>query len=245
MTSKTTQTKGNLYRKKIMTSIVAASVVAVVIGAGFPLLSTFAENDVPPTEGYDIHITVNDHDSANLQEAQNHYCKLDANIVAVCQLYDTTESDAQLTQIEFIITRDQYLTLPLRERASWHNHAVELTPERGSPDCVSLPEGLECGALVAILQTTFGKVITIWDPADGLPNYPPYVYPVDSPFALLQDLNDDLELIHPRGDESTSSAEILPNCGIAQAGPCGEDGNNGDNGNNGNNGNNGDDDGDD
>jgi len=178
-----------------------------------------------PTLGYDIHVTVNRHDSAHLNAQMDHFCKLDDRIVAVCQLYATTNNveggGPQLAQIEFIITDDQYLTLPLRERADWHNHAVELTPERGAPTCVELPEGLECGALVEILHGTYGKVVTVWDPSDGLPNYPPYAFNVESPFALNQDLNDDLENEWPVGDEETGSADEVPNCGIKQAGPCG------------------------
>ena len=48
----------------------------------------------------------------------------------------------QLSQIEFIITEEHYKQLPERERPNWHNRAVELTPERGNPSCVELPEGL-------------------------------------------------------------------------------------------------------
>ena len=107
-----------------------------------------------------------------------------------------------------------------RQRQNWHDHAVELTPERGMPQCISLPEGLDCGTLVNILHNTYGKVVTLWDPADPLPNYPPYVFWVDSPFALHQDLNHDLEKEWEVGNESVSSAEDLPNCGTSQAGPC-------------------------
>lgn len=178
-----------------------------------------------PTLGYDIHVTVNRHDSAHLDGHMDHYCKLDDRIVAVCQLYSTTNNveggGPQLSQIEFIITDEQYLTLPLRERANWHNHAVELTPERGMPTCEDPGPVGDCAALVGVLQGTYGKVITVWDPSDGLPNYPPYAFGVDTPFALNQDLNDDLENEWPVGNEETGSADDLPNCGIKQAGPCG------------------------
>lgn len=214
--------------KKIMMSVAAAAIAAtVVLGANaFQLseaTSTMATHD-NPTKGYDIHVTVGRHDSAHLDAQMDHYCKLDERIVAVCQLYATTNNvtggGPQLSQIEFIITDKQYLQLPLRERPNWHNHAVELTPERGSPTCVELPEGLECSALVGILQKTYGKVITIWDPADGLPRYPPYAFLVDSPFALDQDLNDNLHEEWPVGDDETGSSDILPRCTLHQAGPC-------------------------
>lgn len=215
--------------KKIMLSVAAAAIAAtVVLGTNaFPLTEATSSRSGThdnPTEGYDIHVTVGRHDSAHLDAQMDHFCKLDDRIVAVCQLYATTNNvkggGHQLSQIEFIITDKQYLQLPLRERPNWHNHAVELTPERGSPTCVELPDGLECSALVGILQKTYGKVITIWDPADGLPRYPPYAFLVDSPFALDQDLNDNLHEEWPVGKDKTGSSDILPKCTLHQAGPC-------------------------
>jgi hypothetical protein len=166
---------------------------------------------ITPTSGYDIHVTVNRHDSMNIDAPMDHYCKLSDKIVAVCQLYfSDPESGGTpiLSQIEYIISKDQYLQLPPRERASWHNHAVELTPERGMPSCVSLPPGLTCEQLVSTLVNTYGKVITIWDPADKTPSYPPYVFAVDSPFALGQDLNNNLAKESPTSCGSNSSANL-------------------------------------
>jgi len=150
-------------------------------------------NDSDPTDGYDIHAIINRHDSENLDHKMDHYCKLDSRIVAVCQLYAGDGPDAQLAQIEFIITAAQYDKIPPREKQNYHNHAVELTPERGEPEFVSLPKGVDGSELLATLQQTYGKVVTLWDPSDDLPDYPPYVFSVDSPFALGQDENDDLE----------------------------------------------------
>jgi hypothetical protein len=215
-------------RKKILLGAVAAAIAAAMVGGINSMqLSVGQVNPqvapvgatatvANPTSGYDIHVTVNRHDSANLNAPIDHYCKLDKRIVAVCQLYarDSTAmpgSGPQLAQIEFIITKAQYLQLPPRERASWHNHAVELTPERGAPSCVTLPAGLECSKLVSLLQTTYGKVITLWDPADSVPKYPPYVYNVESPYALGQDLNNHLQTQWPTGCGNTSSANLT--CG--------------------------------
>ena len=222
--------RNGIDKKKLLLSVAAALVAAVlVIGAGslqsIAAKPTQASAD-NPTAGYDIHVTVNKHDSAHLDAHMDHFCKLDPRIVAVCQLYATENNVAndetpQLAQIEFIITDEQYLTLPLRERANWHNHAVELTPERGMPTCEDPGVVGDCAALVSALQGTYGKVITVWDPSDPIPNYPPYAFAVDSPFALNQDLNDDLEKDWPVGDESTGSADDVPSCNIKQAGPCG------------------------
>lgn len=182
--------------RKILLSTMVVVVAAVLIGGATSFQSSVAQNndnDNDPTDGYDIHATVIRHDSEHLDADIDHFCKLDSRIVAVCQLYEGDDADAQLVQIEFIITDQQYESLPDREKQSYHNHAVELTPERGMPEFVSLPEGVDGGELLETLQQTYGKVITVWDPNDDLPDFPPYVFSVDSPFALGQDENDDLE----------------------------------------------------
>ena len=193
-------------RKMFLSVLLVSMVVFLVTG-------TFADNaggSDDPLENFNIILSVNGHDSSNLEADFIHRCALTSPIVATCIIFESDrESDHKLSQVEYIITRDQYLMLPFRERQNWHNHAVELTPERGEPACVSLPEGLECGALVDILHTTYGKVVTLWDPKDALPSYPPYTYAVDSPFALQQDLNNNLHREWDKGDESTSSANIL------------------------------------
>lgn len=229
-TNNPTKRDDNKSRKMLLGLTIAAIAAAMVLGTTTMYQTFAAKPSAPtmddPTQGYNIHVEVGRHDSANLDAHMDHYCKLDKRIVAVCQLYakDNTvnpKTGPQLSQIEFIISDEQYLQLPLRERANWHNHAVELTAERGSPSCISLPEGLTCEQLVTVLKGTYGKVITVWDPADAVPNYPPYAFLVDSPFALGQDTNDHLHEEWAVGDDDeSSSADELPNCGIQQAGPC-------------------------
>jgi hypothetical protein len=230
-TDSTNPSRGERGRRKVLIAVTMASLAAALVMGSTTMFQTFAAKPASsasddPTQGYDIHVEVGRHDSANLEAHMDHYCKLDTRIVAVCQLYAedneaNPKTGPQLAQIEFIITKEQYLQLPLRERANWHNHAVELTAERGSPSCISLPEGLTCEQLVTILKGTYGKVITVWDPADAVPNYPPYAFLVDSPFALGQDTNDHLHEEWEVGHEDDhSSADELPNCGIKQAGPC-------------------------
>lgn len=159
-------------------------------------------NHDEPTEGYDIHAKIKRHDAHDLDHKMDHYCKLDERIVATCLLYSGDEKNAKLEQIEFIISDDQYEQLPDREKQNWHNHAVELTPERGEPEFVDLPEGVDAGDLLDTLHKTYGKVITVWDNEDDLPDYLPYVFQVDSPFALGQDENDDLEEEWETGDNN-------------------------------------------
>lgn len=209
--------------KRILLGAMAAAVASILIGGITTFQTSVAENESgnngSPTDGFDIHVTVNKHDSENLEADMSHYCKLDDKIVAVCLLFDGTDANAHLAQVEFIITDEQYQQLPEREKHNWHNHAVELTPERGEPGFVSLPEGVDGAELLATLQQTYGKVVTLWDPSDATPSYPPYVFDVDSPHALGQDENDDLECEWLGAD-----TELSENCG-AEAETASEDNN--------------------
>ena len=220
-------------KRKVMLSIIAASVLALFTYGVTTMQPSLAQipgitppqdqqeasggdGGTNPTLGYDIHVTVNRHDSLNLNAPMDHYCKLDKRILAVCLLYAKDNNakpgtGPQLSQVEFIITKDEYMKLPPRERANWHNHAVELTAERGAPSCVSLPQGLECSQLVTMLQGSYGKVLTLWDPADAVPNSQPYAFNVESPYALGQDLNNNLAKEWPTGCGNSSSANLT--CG--------------------------------
>jgi hypothetical protein len=184
------------------------------MGIGVNLLqNTFAQSEEQantstnttesPLAGYDIHAKINKHDASDLSHKMDHYCKLSESIVAVCQLYDGEGPDAKLVQIEFIITEDQYDQLPDKEKPSWHNHAVELTPQRGAPEFVDLPPGVNGTELLSTLQTTYGKVITLWEPSEELPQSEPYAFWVDSPFALGQDKNDNLHNEWPSAANET------------------------------------------
>jgi hypothetical protein len=101
----------------------------------------------------------------------------------VCQLYDSNSSSATLIGIEYIITQQQYDSLPNREKPYWHAHREELKPERADPMMPELsPE--QAQAEMAKMLPTWGKVIITWIPSDDLPSFPPQVQLVDHPFMV-------------------------------------------------------------
>ena len=101
----------------------------------------------------------------------------------VCQLYDSNSVNATLTGIEYIITQEQYDSLPNREKPYWHAHREELRPERADPMMPELsPE--QAQAEMAKVLPTWGKVIITWIPSDDLPSFPPQVQLVDHPFMI-------------------------------------------------------------
>jgi len=197
----------NDSRKLVLSVMLVSMAVFLVTGAFADSNPGTLEDGMPD---YNIIVGVNNHDHQNLDDLFIHRCALTPPIVATCLIYALDDAGNQiLSEVEYLISRDQYLQVPFRDRQNWHNHATELTPERGEPACISLPDGFECGAVVGILQTTYGKPVMLWDPSDSLPTYQPYVYDVESTFALKQDLNHNLHNEWPEGDSSTSSAGIL------------------------------------
>ncbi|HYV52308.1 MAG TPA: DUF1264 domain-containing protein [Candidatus Eisenbacteria bacterium] len=131
-----------------------------------------------PVDGYNTQISAVRHvfDDPSLRVL--HYCKPNDKIPFVCQLYDSTSRNATLIGVEYIITADQYKSLPEREKPNWlditHNKSVPMFS--GSADQVK--------ALWGKLMGTHGKVIMTWNPRDKLPAFPPQVEQETIPFML-------------------------------------------------------------
>jgi len=86
-----------------------------------------------PVDGYTVHVTAPHLVNGHVMGPYHHYCKVIApDPYIVCQIYDTTEPNAPMTQIEFIIAKK--LTRPAIDRESWnrlwHDHAVEIAGGR-------------------------------------------------------------------------------------------------------------------
>jgi hypothetical protein len=65
-----------------------------------------------PVDGYNTHLSALRHVFDDPSLRVQHYCKPNNKIVLVCQLYDSTSRNATLIGIEYIITADQYKSLP-------------------------------------------------------------------------------------------------------------------------------------
>lgn len=139
-----------------------------------------------PVDGYDApqgHLNAVRHVFNDPALRVEHFCKPSDKIVLVCQLYDGASANATLVGVEYIIMQGQYDSLPDREKPYWHAHRVEFRPDRADPMMPELsPE--QARAEMAKLMPTWGKVVITWNPADGLPSFPPQVQMVDHPFMI-------------------------------------------------------------
>ena len=87
----------------------------------------------PPTDGYGTpegHLTAIRHVFDDPTLRVQHYCKPNDKILLVCQLYDSNSSKGTLIGIEYIISADQYKSLPDREKPAWHYHLIEFATNR-------------------------------------------------------------------------------------------------------------------
>jgi hypothetical protein len=121
-----------------------------------------------------------------------HYCKPSDKVMMVCQLYDGNYPNATLIGIEYMITVDQYNSLPEREKPYWHYHVEEFAPNRADPKFPQLSEEQTMQTLQQ-LEQSYGKVILTWYPNDNMPAFPPQVQIVQHPFMVNQTVTPDSE----------------------------------------------------
>jgi len=131
-----------------------------------------------PADGYNTHLSAIRHVFDDPSLRVQHYCKPNNKIAFVCQLYDSTSRNATLIGVEYIITADQYKSLPDREKPNW----LDITHNRSIP--MFSVSADEVKTLTSELTGTHGKVIMTWNPRDKLPAFPPQVEQEDIPFML-------------------------------------------------------------
>ena len=149
-------------------------------------MTTNATAAAKPVDGYNLpqgHLNAVRHIFDDPSLRVEHFCKLHDSIMMVCQLYDSNSANATLIGIEYVITQEQYDSLPDREKPYWHAHREEFSPTRADPMMPELsPE--QAQAEMAKMLPTWGKVIITWIPSDDLPSFPPQVQLVDHPFMV-------------------------------------------------------------
>src|SRR5215210_1864163 len=120
-----------------------------------------ASNATKPIDGYNSpqgHLNAVRHVFGDPSLRVEHFCKPNDKIMMVCQLYDSDSANATLMGVEYIITQQQYDSLPDREKPYWHAHREEFRPDRADPMMPELsPE--EAMAEMAKMLPTWGKVI--------------------------------------------------------------------------------------
>jgi hypothetical protein len=100
------------------------------------------------------------------------YCSGESGgIMATCLIFDGNATDSALIGVEYIISGEQYATLPERERPNWSPISAEEQSELRYPNLS--PQQLQ--QVEEQFRDTYVKLILTWNPTDNLPQYPPQV----------------------------------------------------------------------
>jgi hypothetical protein len=111
-----------------------------------------------------IHIAKN---NPNFQLSAQHYCMSRSEEMHQCLLYDSTEQNAKLLGVEYIISNRLYRELPHDEKKYWHPHTYEVLS--GGLIAPSMRPEDELTFMKALL-TTWGKTWHTWpDPCTPIP----------------------------------------------------------------------------
>jgi hypothetical protein len=122
-----------------------------------------------PAEGYNVHVLAPHLVDGHVMGPYHHYCKVYApDPKIVCLIYESTEPNAMLSQIEWIWAKK--LTRPAVALKSWnknwHDHAVEIAG--GRVQVLDLPPDQAKG-VADLVSTTDGLIYHFyWD--KDLPN---------------------------------------------------------------------------
>jgi hypothetical protein len=111
-----------------------------------------------PAEGYTVHVTAPHLVNGHVMGPYHHYCKVIApDPQIVCLIFDTTDPNAELSQIEFIMAKK--LTRPNVKLSDWnrlwHDHAVEIAG--GRVQVLDLPPD-KAKEVANLVSTTDGMI---------------------------------------------------------------------------------------
>ncbi|MDP2180416.1 DUF1264 domain-containing protein [Methylicorpusculum sp.] len=108
-----------------------------------------------------------------LQVIVHHHCKAYDDGTFVCMMFPTGMKDQDKPiGFEYIITTEQFNTLPEAEKKYWHYHKVEVAKAHATfPDLTQE----EAAKILPAVHETYGKVIYFQKPDDKYPLGEPYI----------------------------------------------------------------------
>src|SRR5690349_18990427 len=121
--------------KRVLWLAVTSVFCAVVWIAGYQVQNVAAEEGQAPSpaQGYTVHVLAPHVVDGHSMGPYHHYCKVLApDPVIQCLIYESTEPNARLSQVEFIVAKKLTRTqVPLKNwNANWHDHTIEIAGGR-------------------------------------------------------------------------------------------------------------------
>ena len=143
-----------------------------------------------PTQGYNAHAIGMKHIYGSPDLEAHFYCKMNEKIMTTCQIYDSGSPNASLVGVEYIISQEDFNSLPNEEKPNWYVINQSLA-ERANLRIPELSPEESNEALSGFLGT-YGKLILTWNPQNPLPSTLPQ----------LIDLHN-RELVNPSSQNNT------------------------------------------
>src|SRR5436853_1418421 len=132
----------------------------------------FAQQAKPatPADGYNVHVSAPHVVNGKVMGPFHHYCKvISPEPVIACLIYDSTDPNALLVQVEYIIAKK--LTRPGVSLETWnkywHDHQQEISTGRVQVHDLPPDKAKEVADLVA---TTDGIIFHLWSHDDKVPS---------------------------------------------------------------------------
>ena len=152
------------YAARLATAVLLAAAVAPQA-----LAQNGAARAPTPADGFTIHVAGPHMVQGHEMGPVHHYCKpISPEPVIQCLLYDTTEPNAALTGIEYIIAKT--VTRPLVTLGTWnanfHDHAAEIAT--GRVKVLDMPAE-EARKVAELVSTTDGIIFHLWPIGDRIP----------------------------------------------------------------------------
>jgi len=123
-----------------------------------------------PADGHTIHVLAPHVVNGKVMGPYHHYCKvLSPEPVIECLCYESTDSTARLSQVEYIlaksITRTNLISLDSWNR-NWHDHAQEIAS--GRVQVLDLPPA-QAKDVANLVATTDGIIFHLWAAGEPVP----------------------------------------------------------------------------
>lgn len=122
-----------------------------------------------PAAGYDVHVTAPHVVNGEVMGPFHHYCKaISPEPIIQCILFDSTEPDAPMTEVEYIVAKSVTRNEISREEwnRAWHDHAVEIASGRVEIHDMSEEDA---AALAEVVATTDGLIFHLWPVGSDIP----------------------------------------------------------------------------
>lgn len=129
----------------------------------------FAE-DKGPLNGYTIHVTAPHIMDGEVMGPFHHYCKPINDDIIQCILFESTEPNARMTEVEYMVSKKLARSVLTKwsHAQNWHDHKQEI--ETGRVVVVNPTDPKEQKSLVDHVAETDGIIFHLWPKDSPIPD---------------------------------------------------------------------------